>query len=359
MPDVVRVLSIDGGGIRGIIPARVLVELERLTGRPIADLFDIVAGTSTGGLIALSAAKPDASGQPAMTAEQILSIYLDDGATMFPDLTPRKLVRRLAWQASKQHVYQRAGALMWPGRYGNARYLAADLEGVLARVLGDTRLSDALVDVVIPTYDWRAGRALLFTTYDARAEPARDLLMREVARGTTAAPTYFPPLKMTLDDGREVALIDGGVVANNPVSVAYYEALRHETESPREVDVMSVSLGTGRPPEEIPTYEELWSRSWLRLGMGMLGTVFDGTSEIAEELMRKISACREPRSRFWRFQPELRGCSLAMDDASPTNIRALLALAERMIEAQRDELEDVARVLTAPDPEPDQPRQAN
>ncbi|MDX6697875.1 MAG: hypothetical protein QOE65_1272 [Solirubrobacteraceae bacterium] len=352
MRDVVRVLSIDGGGIRGIIPARVLVELERIAERPIAELFDIVAGTSTGGLIALAAAKPDAAGRPAMSAQDILAVYLQDGETMFPDLTPRKLVRRVAWQASKQHVYQRAGALVWPGRFGNARYLAADIEGVLERTLGDTRLSEALVDVVVPTYDWRAGRALLFTSYDARAQPTRDLLMRDVARGTTAAPTYFPPLQMTLPDGREVALIDGGVVANNPVSVAYYEALRHETESPREVDVMSVSLGTGRPPEEVPTYEELWSRSWLRLGMGMLGTVFDGTSEIAEELMRSISACREPRSRFWRFQAELHGCSLAMDDATPRNMNALLGLAERMIVDQRAELEEIARVLTAPDPQP-------
>jgi uncharacterized protein len=347
---VIRVLSIDGGGMRGIIPARLLVELERMTGRSIADLFDIVAGTSTGALIALGAAKPGPGGRPAMTAEQILSVYLDQGRTMFPDLTARRMVDRMFWRTSKNHVYQRVGAVMWPGRFGNARYLPHDLEGLLERMLGDARMADAVMDVVVPTYDWRAGRALLFSSRDARENAARNLPMRQVARGTTAAPTFFPPLRMTLDDGREVALIDGGVVANNPVSVAYYEALRHPVASAGEVDILAVSLGTGRPPEDVPTYEELWSRNWLRLGMGMLGTIFDGTSEIADELMRSLSARKEPGSRYWRFQTELRGCSLALDDACAENVNALVALAERMITEQRTELEEAAELLTAAKP---------
>src|SRR4051794_13151864 len=241
---VIRILSIDGGGIRGLIPARLLVELERISGRPIAELFDVVAGTSTGGLIGLAAAKPGADGRPVYSAEDILSVYVEDGPQFFPEMRIRRLFDRTFWASSREQVYQRVGAIAWPRRFGNARYLATSLEAVLERVLGETRIADALVDLVIPTYDWRAGRAMVLTRAGARENPAMNLRMRHVARATTAAPTYFPPLDMTLDDGREVVLIDGGVAANNPVSAAYYEALAEEAASGQDLDVVVVSLGT-------------------------------------------------------------------------------------------------------------------
>ena len=111
-----------------------------------------------------------------------------------------------------------------------------------------------------------------------------------------------------------------------------------------------LSLGTGTPPTEIPTYEELWSRGWLRLGMAMLSVAFDGTSEIQDEVLRSVIAKKEPTSRYVRFQPELRGCSLQLDDARPANIRAMLDIAETMIERRRDELQTlVAQLLTLGD----------
>ena len=83
MANVVKVLSIDGGGIRGIIPAMVLMEIERRTQRPIATLFDLVAGTSTGGILALGLAKPNGQGRPEHSAESLLGLYENDGAKIF------------------------------------------------------------------------------------------------------------------------------------------------------------------------------------------------------------------------------------------------------------------------------------
>jgi hypothetical protein len=343
---VIRILSIDGGGIRGIIPARVLVELERVTGRPVSALFDVVAGTSTGGLIALALSKPGADGSPALSAQDVLDLYMKHGTVIFPRFDRRAL---RSWQeiaAAKAVLAQRVGALVRPRRYGNARYASKGLDSLLDERLGETRLADALTDVIVPTYDWKAGRALVFRSREAREGVAPNPPMSVLARATTAAPTYFPPVRHVLQ-GREVVMIDGGFIANNPASVAYYEALCLERMRKVDAAFLMVSLGTGRPPEAVPTYEEIWSRSWLRLAMGMLGVLFDGTSEVVDDLLRMIIGGRWRRGRYWRLQTDLWGVKLALDDASQSNLDGLLRLGSKLAADQRDELKEIAELLTA------------
>jgi predicted acylesterase/phospholipase RssA len=171
--------------------------------------------------------------------------------------------------------------------------------------------------------------------------------MVQVALATTAAPTYFPAFRLRAPD-RELVLIDGGLVANNPASVAYYEALYHAHFAGRvDPDFLVVSLGTGRPPEEIPTYQQLWSRNWLRMGMGMLGVMFDGTSEIVDELITEVIRPKQPSSRYWRLNTDLRGVRLNMDDATPSQLEKLVALAEQMIADHKDDLGEMVQLLTA------------
>jgi predicted acylesterase/phospholipase RssA len=344
--DPIRILSLDGGGMRGVMAARVLVELERLSGRPIAGLFDIIAGTSTGGMIALGVTKPGGDGKPALTAQEVFDTYLSYGRRIFPRVVWRPIqLERL--RASRPIVVQRVGALARPARYGNARYLAVGLRAVLDEMLGTTRLAEAMADVIVPSYDWKAGRAVVFRSRGARHGDLINPTMAQVARATTAAPTYFPAFRLRVPD-RELVLIDGGVVANNPTSVAYYEALYHAHFQGRiDPDFLVVSLGTGRPPEEIPTYQQLWSRNWLRMGMGMLGVMFDGTSEIVDELITEVIRPKHPGSRYWRLNTDLRGVRLNMDDASPGQLEKLVGLAERMMAERKDDLTQMVRLLTA------------
>src|SRR4051794_23681 len=123
-----RVLAIDGGGIRGLIPALVLADIERRTGRPIGRSFDLIAGTSTGGIIACALARPEP-----MPASKIAEIYVDDG----PDIFHRSLLKR---------VTSVDGLL-------DERYDDAGLNASLARHLGDTALREAVPDVLIAAYD--------------------------------------------------------------------------------------------------------------------------------------------------------------------------------------------------------------
>lgn len=347
--DPIRILSLDGGGMRGVIPARVLVELERISGRPIAQLFDIVAGTSTGGLIAMGLTKPGSDGKPDLTAQEVLDTYLKYGQKIFP----RVQFRPLRWEqlrTSRPVIAQRFGALASPARYGNARYSREGLRALVLEMLGSTRLSAAMADVIVPSYDWKAGRPFVFRSRGARNGDLIDPTMAQVAMATTAAPTYLPAFRLRTPE-KELVLIDGGVVANNPASIAYYEALYHSYfEGRGDPDFFAVSLGTGLPPEPIPTYEELWSRSWLRLGMGLLGVVFDGSSEIIDELLTEVVRFKHPASRYWRLNTELRGVRLNMDDASPGQMERMIGLSEQMISDRKDDLTEIVEHLTSTGP---------
>ena len=335
--------------MRGVMPARVLVELERLSGRPIAGLFDVIAGTSTGGLIAMGLTKPGGDGKPGLTAQEVLDTYMKYGKSIFP----RVQFRPMRWEqlrTSRPILAQRFGALASPARYGNARYSREGLRALVKEMLGSTRLSKAMADVIVPSYDWKAGRPFIFRSRGARNGDLIDPTMVQVALATTAAPTYFPAFRLRAPE-RELVLIDGGVVANNPASIAYYESLYHSHVAGRgEPDFLAVSLGTGQPPEPIPTYQELWSRSWLRLGMGMLGVVFDGSSEIIDELLTEVVRYKHPGSRYWRLNTELRGVRLNMDDASDGQIERLIGLAEQMISDRKDDLAEIVGLLTATEP---------
>ena len=154
---IIRVLAIDGGGLRGIIPLRVLMELERLTGRGAATLFDVVAGTSTGGVVALALCRPDADGKPAMSAAKILEIYCEWAPKIFIKPKLRTAVPLLRQKASRAAVRQRVGALVTPRRYGNARYSAEGIGNLYKDCLGDARLVDALTDVIVPVLRLEGG----------------------------------------------------------------------------------------------------------------------------------------------------------------------------------------------------------
>lgn len=190
-----RILSVDGGGIRGIIPALVLTELERLTGRPAADLFDLVAGTSTGGLIALGISRSGEDGGSALRAEELVGLYEREG----PKIFSRSPWRRLT---TVEGVLEE-------------KYSSGPLRDVLRRYLGDARLRDALVDVLVPAYDIERRSPHFFKSARAREDPDRDYAMVDAALATASAPTYFEPALVRSAASTTAALVDGGVFAVN------------------------------------------------------------------------------------------------------------------------------------------------
>ena len=311
-------LSIDGGGIRGVIPAAVLAEIERRTSRAVPELFDFVAGTSTGGIIALGVTAPGPDGAPRWRAADLLDLYRREGEQIFS---------RSVWQ----RIRTAEGVL-------DEKYPAAGLEAALQRYFGDVRLRDALTPVLVTAYDLERRKPFFFRSRRAAADPIFDFPMREAARATSAAPTYFePPQLVNEADGQRYALVDGGVFANNPSMCAFAELLAED----RSAEVVMVSLGTGQLNRPIHYAD---AKDWGLLGWArsIFNVVLDGVSDTTDYELEQLLG-----DRHARFQIELIGASDDMDDASPENVAHLEAKAAELIAANEAELERVCGELVA------------
>ena len=301
-----RVLSIDGGGIRGLIPALMLEELERRAERRVFELFDLIAGTSTGAILACALCAPDP-----LPAARVAALYEEEG----PEIFSRSIFQRI----------RSADGLL------DERYDSATLDGALARFLSHKRLSRTRPDLVVPAYDTAGPGPFFFKTTDARERPEDDFPLSVVARASSAAPTYFEPSAV---DGR--ALVDGGVFAANPAMSAFAEVLRFQPGA----EVVLLSLGTGERTRR-RTFDEIEDWGLLEWARPLLDVVFDGISDAVDYQLRHALG----EGRYWRFQVELTRANDALDDATDENLRALRAQAEELIAARSADLDAVIALL--------------
>ncbi len=330
----VKVLSIDGGGIRGIIPAYLLGEIEKQTKKPICELFDVIAGTSTGGIIAAMLTRPDpaskgAKDRPLYNSAQVVQLYLDHGQRIFP----RKFL----------------GGSLIRAVIDDEKYDADGLEAVLKNYLGDSRLKECLGNVIIPAYDTERRSPMFFKSHKARKDPARNFMLREVARATSAAPTYFEPLKLPVAHESDLSvyysLIDGGVFANNPAMCAYAEVLKL---FPDAEEILVVSLGTGEHTRRY-RWDQVkdWSTvQWLR---PVLAILMDGPADSTDYQLKMLlndgGTATGAKQNYYRFELELAGVSDEFDDVTPSNLRAILQLAEKTAKDRAKELNEVCGKL--------------
>ena len=304
-----HVLSIDGGGIRGIIPALVIAHLERKTGKPACELFDLIVGTSTGGILALGLALQDEKGQPLLDARRMVALYERHGAEIFEQSLWRK-VRTVGG------IFEEA-------------YSHKALEAVLEYYFGDRTLSECGVPAMVTSYDIQNRRTVLMKSWHSDHAA---LLCSAAARATSAAPTYFEPANLHWADESRT-LIDGGVYMNSPAVSAYAEARKLFPDEP----IAMLSLGTGELTRSIP-YEEArtWgSALWV---MSLLDCMFDGVSKAADHQMRLFLG-----EQYLRLQTPLNYASDDMDDASRGNIRNLKQTARELIKREEDALNHFMR----------------
>jgi hypothetical protein len=315
----VKVLCIDGGGIRGLIPALVLAEIERRTGRRIADMVDLVAGTSTGGILACGLTRPGPDGGPRFSAAELAELYVHEGPRIFRRGLLKRAVSVDGWL--------------------DERYADDGLDAALERYLGDATLSDALSDVLVTAYDIAGRFAFFFRSVRARDDPRYDFALTQVARATSAAPSYFEPVEVTdLAGARTYPLIDGGVYAVNPSMVAWADVVRSGRSD--ELELM-LSLGTGAHTR---SYSFDQASRWGRLEWArpVLDMVFDGVADTIE-----FESAALMGERYVRLQTALDIASDDLDDAGPENLDHLREEAEAIIAASEAELERVCAVLAA------------
>ncbi|KAL8536966.1 hypothetical protein ACS0TY_012235 [Phlomoides rotata] len=270
---LITILSIDGGGIRGIIPAKILEflesELQKLDGKVarIADYFDVVAGTSTGGLMTAMLTAPDENYRPLYEAKDVAPFYLKNGPQIFPQMC----------------LLGSIGSKI--GQIAGPKYNGKYLQKLLKDNLGPTRLSNALTNLVIPTFDIKNMQPTIFSSFEVKNMGYMDALLSDICIGTSAAPTYFPAHHFTNADdsgqSMDFNLIDGGVAANNPTLVAVGEVTKEVFRSnpyffpvqPLEFGkFMVISLGTGSSKQEQKFTAEMTAK-W-----GLISWVINGSS---------------------------------------------------------------------------------
>ena len=292
-----RVLSIDGGGIRGIIPAMVIAHIERKLGKPAHELFDLMVGTSTGGILALGLSRPG-SGRPAQfSARRVVKLYEEQGDKIFEYSLWRKL--------------RTVGGIL------EEAYSHEVLEGILGKYFAGATLGDCEVPTMVTSYDIQNRRTVFLKSWHADHQ---SLLCRDAARATSAAPTYFEPKPLDTGDAASV-LIDGGVFMNSPSVSAYAEARKLFPGD----SIAVLSLGTGELTRPIPFEEaRTWgSALWV---MSLLDCMFDGVSKAADHQMQLFLG-----ERYQRLQTPLDNANDDMDDASKENIANLKKTARELI----------------------------
>lgn len=318
MKKKIKILSIDGGGIRGILPGTILnyieKELQRKSNNPecrLADYFDLIAGTSTGGILTCTYLTCDDAGKPRYSAQDALNIYLERGGDIFNLPLSRKL-----WS--------------WFG-IRRPKYSVSSLENALKDYFGDTMTADLKRPCIITAYDIRDRRAVFFNKVDGIKNPVRNYKVRDVARATSAAPTYFEPAKIKSQIDAPLVLVDGGVFANNPALCAYAEARTldfGQQDTPGDIafpsaeDMFLLSLGTGT--EQQPYYYDK-AKNWgmVKWIQPIIDIMMSGNSETVDYQLKQMFKAVKHEDCYQRIQPSLHNAKAQMDDVSTENLKAL------------------------------------
>ncbi|HUX13343.1 MAG TPA: patatin-like phospholipase family protein [Spirochaetia bacterium] len=327
---MVTILSVDGGGIRGLMPVRVLDEIRRRleasgSRTPLAGLFDLVAGTSAGAIVALGITVTNPAGEPRYTPRDILELYERRGTEIFP----------VSFRSMLQTAVQAV----------RFKYAPTGLCRVLSETFGDATLRDAASYLLITSFDTEAMQPHCMKHLPERCEPSdrSNYRMRDAARASSAAPTYFPPARISPigDPNRQFTLVDGAVFANNPAGLAFVEATKI---FPDESEFVVFSLGTGDPQQGY-SYGEIrrWGYvEWVNPAKGFpIGAIMSaGQSEAVSHQLRRIGGVR-----YIRINTPLNGCSPAIDDAGPKNIDCLRRQSDVMISSHDAEIDQICRIL--------------
>ncbi|MEG3841906.1 patatin-like phospholipase family protein [Microcoleus sp. herbarium14] len=339
-----RILSIDGGGIRGIIPAIVLNYIEERTGKRIATMFDFIAGTSTGGILALGLTKRNSdsniNNEPEYTAAELVNFYHKYGQKIFNEYIPGDLDDLLQPKHNPQGKQE-----------------------VLKELLGEAKVEDALREIFITSYDIEL-RAPIFFTSNRYAEQPDSLDSRKICRGfkmfeaamaTSAAPTFFPPYQLETahhtDEGY-YALVDGGIFANNPSSLAMMEAMisykrkQKNAEELQRNDTLVVSLGTGSLTKQYK-YRDVKNWGQAKWALPLLNVVLDGQSESVAYQLNQLMVTKGENRNYYRFQTPLSSDNGhdQMDNASPSNIQYLEERGKKLIEQRQESLDELCELL--------------
>ena len=321
-----KILSIDGGGIRGIVPGTLLAEIEkRIIAKTkneqarISDYFDLIAGTSTGGILTCILICPDNNKRPKYKAQEAVDLYFKKGGEIFSTSL---------WQKIRT-----MGGVM------DEKYPSEGIEQSLNEYLGNVKLSEALKPCLIASYDIQNRNAVFFNSIDAK-DDYTDFYLHQVARSTSAAPTYFEVADTHSLFGTAYPLIDGGVFANNPAMCALAEITKIKPDV-KLPEIFLLSLGTGVDKKKEHSYSYSKAKNWGMAGwiVPLIEIMMSANSETVDYQLRKIFENTGNSGDYIRLEPDLISADPSMDNATQENMQALKMDTGQFI-AENDKLID-------------------
>lgn len=323
-----RILSIDGGGIRGIVPAVILMELEKQIENLsknkcifLSDYFDLIAGNSTGGIIACGLL----SKKHAFRAKDLLDLYMKQG----------------------KHIFQKSWAYRFRSKFGlgNAQFNKTNIEGILKETFGDATLKDFGTSALIPAYSLEDAKPYFFTNHGEITD-TNNFYIRDVARATSAAPTYFEPALVTNLEGFSRSFVDGGMFANNPTLCAYSEVNKIKPNiSAKDMSILSIGTGGVRYPYK---YEDV--KDWGLIGWvsPVINILMAANQDVVHYQMNKIfdnKLIKKSGGLYTRIDDTIEEESKAMEDVSDENLKRLEAFGYKVAEKFSKEIKTLAKSL--------------
>lgn len=294
-----QILSLSGGGFLGLYTATVLAELEERSGKPLNQCFDLIAGTSIGGIIALGLS----AGRP---ASDIRDAFIEHGPRIFPGAQPKT---KTAW------------LLRFARNVPKPLYGAAPLHDTVEQIVGrDTRMSDLARPVVIPSVNLTKGGPKVFKTgHHPRFVLDWRLKVADVALATSAAPTYFPAHRI----GDEL-FADGGMFANSPDMIAMHEAEMFLGARREDMHVLSVGTTTTDFAMSSSLDPDMGVMGWMQ-NQRLTDVMIGSQQALINDMMKHVLADRY--LRIDRRQADEQRRELALDVATPAAVANLQAIA--------------------------------
>jgi hypothetical protein len=283
--DVFKILSLDGGGIKGIYSSRIIEQFEQKFSCNIADYFDLLCGTSTGGLIALALSAK-------ILAKEITDFYYQKGPIIFPKKTKRGLLVPCI---------------------GRSKYSNKDLENELKKIFGSRKIYQSNCLLCIPSFSITDGRPYIFKYDHLEGKLSRDNQTNyvDIALATSAAPTYLPIVQIPDQENKQ--FVDGGVYANNPTLIGVIEALRYFVGANKKFKkLMVMSIASIEHPGGMRLNIKK-DRSIFDWGQDLIDPFFEGqayvtdyiTTNLAEHTDVQFKYLRIPSPRLSKEQMEI------------------------------------------------------
>ncbi|KAI3980774.1 hypothetical protein MKX01_025339 [Papaver californicum] len=366
---LITILSIDGGGVRGIIPATTLAflesELQKLDGKEarIADYFDLIAGTSTGSLVTAMLSTPNENNRPLYAAKDIFPFYFSECPKIFCEESKvhRQATKRykFPWSDDPNWLSEVTWKKIASTAYVSVKYFMAWLLTVvfhpkydgkylrmkISDILGARKLNETLTNILITSFDIKLLHPIIFSSFQAKRDITKVVLLSDVVTSSSAAPFYLPPHFFRTNTAI-YNLVDGGVAANNPTLLAIREATKINGNQQNSYYTsqdysryLVLSLGTGSAKRQgYEVQKSQWGLlDWFASDKGtppLLDVFCNAMDDMVDIYLSLIFPTHHNCGRnYLRIQEDnMKANETSTDDSSKTNMLRLERIGKALLE---------------------------